>query len=205
MGWLWCRPMVGATGCGRTAGKARVVIATLDGDNITRGDFTEVLRKMTDEDRPFIQNKTDFLNALNSYIDDRVKSSLAKELHNKKKISVSRRISSVAYFESFPEFRVIYEGRDTGESLIETMGVSEGELVALRAEIEFGIDDVEEKLLREKALQYVVDAAVRDGSLESLDEEFQRAFALTGTGLKRLELTEFRATLIPVTRPGDCR
>lgn len=197
--------LVVVTGCGMIADKDRIVIATLDGNNITRGDFAEILRKMTDEDRPFIQNKADFLDALNDYIDDRIKSSLSEKLQKERKISISREVSSAVYFESFPEYRQIYEGRGAGESLVETMGVSEGELVALRAEIEFGIDDVENKLLREEALRYTVDEAVREGSLEILDEEFQRAFEASGTGLKRLEMIEFQAILIPEKQPEALR
>lgn len=201
-GLLLVASLVGTTGCGMIADKDRIVIATLDGNNITRGDFTEILRKMTDEDRPFIQNKSDFLNALNDYIDDRIKSGLSRKLQKERKISISRDVSSAAYFKSFPEHRPIYERRGAGESLVETMGVSEGELVALRAEIEFGIDDVEKKMLREEAIQYVVDEAVREGSLEILDEEFQRAFEATGAEVRRLEMIEFQAILIPEKQPG---
>ena len=194
-----------ATGCGMIADKDRIIIATLDGNNITRGDFAKILRDMTDEDRPLIQNKNDFLNALNDYIDDEVKAGLATKLHAEKKISVPREVSRAAYFEAFPDYRTIYEARNSNESLAEDLGITEGDLVAVRAEIEFGIDDIEEKLLREEAVRYTVNAAVREGSLTINDEEFQREFESVGTDIRRLETIEFQAILIPEMQPEALR
>ena len=194
-----------ATGCGMIADKDRIVIATLDGNNVTRGDFAAILRNMTDEDRPLIQNKNDFRHALNDYLDGEVKSGLAKKLRAEKKISVPREVSREAYFKAFPEYRTIYETRDSNESLVEDLGITEGDLVAVRAEIEFGIDDIEEKLLREEAVRYVVNEAVRDGTLVISDEEFQREFKLVGADIKRLETIEFQAILIPETQPEALR
>ena len=205
LGLVLIASAVFATGCGMIADKDRIVIATLDGDNITRGDFAKILRDMTDEDRPLIQNKSDFLNALNAHIDNQIKSGLAKELLKKRKISVPREVSRKAYFEAFPEYRTIYEMRDSSESLVEDLEITEGDLVAVRAEIEFGIDDIEEKLLREEAVRYTVNAAVREGGLAISDEEFQREFESVGADIKRLERVEFQAILIPETQPEALR
>ena len=182
-------------GCGLIADKDRIIIATLDGENITRGDLAEALRKMSDEDRPLVQNKADLFRALNKYIDDKIKSGLAERLVDEEKISAPRGAVEQTYFEAHPDQRHYYVLRNPSPEQLALIELSAGDLVAVQAEIGFGMDEVEERLLREEAFEYVVQERLRDGSLQITEEEYRAEFEARESTLKNFETIEIDAIL----------
>ena len=189
--------LVASSGCGYIADKDRIVVATLNGEPIRRGDLAEVIRKMPDEVRPLIQNKGDLLRTLNKYIDDQIKAELSKELKAEGKIQVDRNLARDRYFEKHPEFRSVYQIRDPA-----AIQMTEGDIAALKAEIEFGVDEEEEILLREEALHYKIQEAVQAGAVSVTEEEFKGAYTMLKGALVKPEFVEFIAIQFPVAAPG---
>lgn len=163
-------------GCGNLTDKDLIVVAELNGEPIRRGDLRKLIRDMDDEERPIIHNRGDLLRVLNRYVDETLLDDVANELHAEGKIDVPREQATAIYFARNPEDRVIYEIEDAQELQSEEFDVSAGQLAAFKAEIDFKIDDVEQELLRESALQYLAQDALRTGRMTITDEEFQQEY-----------------------------
>lgn len=188
--------MVLAAGCGYIADKDRIVVAELDGEPITRGDLEEVIREMPDEERPLIQNKGDLLRTLNKYIDDQIKAELAKELADEDKISASRDVARAAYFEKHPEFRAAYQIQDPTQ-----LDMTQGDVAAVKAEVEFGIDEEVERLLRDEAVEYMMQQAVQNRAVQITPEEVRREYERRKHQLIKWEFAEFIAIRFPADAP----
>lgn len=180
------------------ADKDSIVVATLNGEPITRGDLADVIRKMPDDVRPLIQNKGDLLRTLNKYIDDEIKTELAKQLKAEGKIQGNRNLARQNYFKKRPELLSVYQIHDPTA----IPGMTEGDVVAVKAEIEFGVDDEEEILLREEALDYKVEEAAQARIVSVSEEEFNREFNMLKGALFKPEFVEFKAIQFPITAPG---
>lgn len=149
------------------ADKDLIVVATLNGEDITRGTLTKALRDLPDVDRPLIQNKGDLIRALNAYIDGEIKQSYAKVLETEGKITRQRQAATAQYFRKNPDQLKMGEVAHN---------FSEGQQNAMMADIEYGIDAEEELILREQALIYIITEAVKNGTLAVSDEEFRQEF-----------------------------
>lgn len=179
-------------GCGRIADPDRRVVAEIEGKEIRRSDLKKIIREMSDEERPLIQSQDDLLNTLNEYINDRIRGDLAKQLRLDKKISVPREQARALYFAKHPEYVNVDQMTDPS-----TMGIGQSELVALQAEMEFGIDDELEVLYREAALQYQIKEYVESGSATIGDEEFQSLYERHKDKLFTLEYIDFIGIRFP--------
>lgn len=185
-----------APGCGFIADKDRIVVAKMDGKDITRGELMKIIRDMPDEERPLIQNKGDLLRALNNHIDDRIKAELAATLHAESKIEVSRDVARAAYFQAHPEFASAYLVQDPSQ-----LGMTQADIEAVKASVEFGIDDEEEKLLREEAVAFKMMEAVDTKALTITVEDIRREYELRKPFLIQYEYIEFIAMVFPLELP----
>lgn len=185
------------SGCGFIADKDRIVVATLDGEPIRRGDLATVIREMPDEVRPLIQTKGDLLRTLNKYIDDQIKAALVKELRGGGKIQADREVARRAYFEKHPEYRSVYQIVEPS-----ALQMTTGDMAAIKAEIEFGIDDEEVLLLREEALLYKAREAFDSGAVSLSDQEISSGYQGLKDLLNRPEYVEFDAIQFPTLAPG---
>lgn len=176
------------TGCARIADTDFIVIAEQDGKPIYRRDLSKHLREMDDDERPIVSSKGDLLRVLNSYIDNRIKWDLAKKLEEEGKIQRHRAQAEAIYFSKYPEDRRIGMIVDP-----EKAGFSQVEYNALKAKVEFGVDEEEERLLREQALVYAAREAAQNGTLTITEEEFQDEYEFLEGQLMRNEYIEFTA------------
>lgn len=183
-------------GCGWIADKDRIVVARIGEDTITRGDIDRILRNMPDDERPIIQNKWDLQRMLNRYLDDRLKDQIAEELVAENKISVSRDAARANYLADNPENARVYDIQDPAQ-----LGMTPQDIAAFKAEIEFGIDDVEKEMRREAAMQYLLREGVESGTLFVTPEEFEEEFALRERELINLEAIDFIAIRFPIEIP----
>jgi len=179
------------------ADKDLIVVATLNGEDITRGKLTKVLRDLPDVDRPLIQNKGDLIRALNAYIDGEIKQSYAKILEAEGKIKRQRPPATAQYFQKYP---------DQMEMANVIQNFSLGERNALLAEIEYGIDAEEDLILREQALVFIIRQAIQEGTLSASDEEFQREYEretlLNPSAYQHFEYVVFDAIRFNQDSPG---
>lgn len=165
-------------GCGNLTDKDRIRIATLDGKSITRGDLRKLIRDMDDDKRPVIRNRADLLLVLNKYIDETILDGAAFELRTARAIEVPRARAMSVYFARNPSDRVTYEVQGADQLKKEDFDVSDGQLAAIKADIEFKIDDVEQELLRDAALAHLIQGALKEGTLTITEEEFQQEYDL---------------------------
>ncbi len=183
-------------GCGFIAEKDRIVVARLDGKNITRGNLDKYIHDLPDEERPLIQSKADLLDTLNTWINDQVKAKLADQLHKEGKINVSRDIAREMYFQKHPEFRMAAQIKDPTQ-----LEMTQGDLTAIQSEIEFGTDDEVERLMREEALKYKVYEAIQNKSIQITPEDVQREYERRKNELIQYEYIEFIALQFPLGMP----
>jgi len=179
------------------ADKDLIVVATLDGEDITRGKLTKVLRDLPDVDRPLIQNKGDLIRALNAYIDGEIKQSYAKVLETEGKIARQRQAATAQYFRKYPDQLKM---REVAHNF------SEGEQNAMIADIDYGIDAEEDLILREQALLFIIREAIQNGTLAISDEEFQQEYKretlLNPSAYQHFEYVVFDAMRFNQDSPG---
>jgi len=187
----------GFGGCGYIADKDRIEIAVMEGESITRGDLNKLIREMPDEERPIIQTRGDLVRALNRHINDRIKAELAKELAAQEKIDVPREVARESYFEKHPEYRAAFAIQDPTQ-----LDMTEGDIRAMRAEVEFGIDEEVERLLREQALLYKMREAMQTRSVRVTADELEREYQMRKDRLVRHESVEFIALQLPASMPN---
>lgn len=178
-------------GCGNITDKDRIVIGEIDGETIRRGDLRKLIRDMDDDKRPVIHNRADLLRVLNEYIDNIILDQAAAELRAEDKITVPREKAMERHFNRFPEDRIIYQVESAEELQRQDFDVSEGQLAAFQADIDFKIDDVEQELYREAALDYLIQDALRIGRLTITEEEFKQEYEAFKDQLKSLERVGF--------------
>lgn len=171
------------TGCGYITDKDRIVIAKLKGENITRGDLDRVIRQLPNDEKPRIETKRDLIRELEKHLDDRIKSTLAKELKAAGKIHVPREIAEQIFLARNPEWRVeISNPEDFGSGL---------NVRAMAEERESQIDKTQDELLEEAAVQYRIREALQLGTLTATKEELEEEYRLRQDELKTLETVTF--------------
>jgi hypothetical protein len=182
-------------GCGRIADPNRKVIAEFSGEKMRRSDLKKIIREMSDEERPLIQSRDDLIDTLNRHINESIKAEVAKGLRLEKKITVHRDQARAIYFAQNPEFVNVASVVDPS-----VMDLSEIELVALQAEMEFGIDDVEEILYREAGFQYRIQEYIESGGATIDPVEFAAEYELLKKSLVTFELIDFIGIRFPNAR-----
>ena len=183
--------------CGQIADKDRWVVAEMDGEPIRRGDLMELIRNMSDEERPLIQNRGDLERTLNKWIDDQIKGELAKTLKSEGVISVDREVARAAYFVKHPEYMSVDLIQDP-----EALEMTRGDIAAVKAEIEFSVDEEEERLLREEALLYKMMEAARTKAITITPEQLQREYKMLEHRLIKFEYVDCIAIQFPLNAQG---
>lgn len=183
--------VVSVGGCGNLTDKDLIVIAEVEGEPIRRGDLRRLIRDMDDDERPIIYNRADLLRVLNQHIDNLILDDAAYELRSEGKIEVPREQARAVYFRKNPDDRVIYEVQTAEELQQADLDVSEGQLAAFKADIDFQVDDVEEELYRQAALNYLIQEAVDSGRLTITDQEYQQEYEIYKNRLRTLERVGF--------------
>lgn len=185
-------------GCGLIADQDRIIVAMLDGKPIRYGQLVQAIRELPDDERPLIQNKGDLLRALNKYIDDEIKKQLASELRAQNKIRPQRDLARQVYLRKNPDNAIVYQVVDPA-----VLEITQAEFDALKVAVEFGIDREEENLLREQALVYAAQDALRFGALTISEEEYQQEYDVRKNELLNRERIEFKAIVFPQGAVGE--
>ncbi|MCI0479352.1 hypothetical protein L0Y59_02300, partial [Candidatus Uhrbacteria bacterium] len=188
---------VALVACGFVADKDLIVVGKMDGEEITRGDLKKLIRDMPDDERPLIQNKSDLLRTLNGHINDRIKAELAAELSSEGKITASRDVARASYLQKHPEFASAYLVQDPTQ-----LGMTQADVEAVKASVEFGIDDEVERILREEALAYKMVEAMQNGTVTMTREEVQAEYERRKETLVKPEFIDFIGMLFPVAAPN---
>ena len=183
-------------GCGEIVDPDNIVVAELDGDPIRQGDLYKHLRRLPEADRPLIQTQADILKALNDYINQQVLQDHADQLSAANLIHVPREAAKAAYFQKSPEFARIYDIPDA-----RLVDLSPADLEAVRAQVDFAIDDEQARLLREAALHYLAQQAVASGELTLSERDFETAYQQREKEMTRLEQIEFIGIRFPTSQP----
>lgn len=184
---------INGVGCGAIADPDRRIIATFDGENIRRGDLRDVIRDMSDEERPLIQSREVLLETLNNHLNQRVLIAEARELRIDRLITVDREQARQIYFAKHPEF--INVERMTDPSV---MGITQNDLIALQAELEFGIDDEEELLYQAAAFEYRLQEYITTANPKIEEYQFQDAYNEQKDSLFTFELVDFIGIRFPL-------
>lgn len=174
--------------CGMMVDTDRIVVARMDGEPIRRGDLNRIIRAMTDEERPIIQNRGDLLRTLNRHIDGLIKGELGRRLREEGKIQIPREQAEAVYFERHPEYRSIRAMKDP-----ESLGYSPKEFEAFKQQVEYEIDDIESSLYADASILYAAAEAFQSGTLVVGDEEYQAEYNLRKEGIISLERISFSA------------
>jgi hypothetical protein len=200
-----------AAGCGAIADKERIVIATLDGAPITRGDLFEVIRNMDDAARPNIRNRGDLLRVLNAYIDRQVKKPLGKELDEKLPEEQKEQLMAQAREQVFLEnedknYRQVYameppaDGKAT--PAMESYNITVNGLLNMKALI----DDMAEVRYEINLGDYAVDLraveAFRAGEIAATPDELRNEYTFRKEEFQTFEWMEFQAIRFPASDDG---
>lgn len=196
--------LVAIAGCGRIVDPDNIVVAELDGEPVRQRDLFNYLRRLSEVDRPLIQTREDAVDALNAMINAEILDEHAEALKELGQIQVPRELAKEAYFQKYPEFRDVYEIPDA--RLIDR---DERDLEAIRAQVEFGIDDEEARLYREAALTKLAQDAYAAGRIDVTDEELRAEYTSRREALRhdqpsilrRNERIEFIGIRFPETMP----
>lgn len=183
-------------GCFMIADPNRKVVATFEGEPIRREDLKQVIREMPDDERPLIQSREVLLDTLNDYLNTRIKAAEARILRIDDKLEVDREQARQIYMAKHPEYRTIENATDpTG------IGISKSDLIALQADMEFGIDEEMQKLYQEAALEYRTQEYIEAERPKITDEEFEAEYERSKESLKTFEVIDFIGIRFPVA-PG---
>ncbi len=212
--WLPAVLFMGMTlqfsGCGEIANKDRIVIAELDGEQITRGDLFRVIREMDDAERPHIRSQRDFLRVLNQYIDKQIKEPLGYELSEAGIISLPREMAREEFFrqsgDEAQQHRMIWELElpEGGEStpLMQVYNLTPATVRAAKEMIEMETDRIMDRLLGDQAVMHLAYTAFSEGRLELDQEALEREYRFQSDNLMRYERLVFRAIRFPAQAPG---
>lgn len=183
--------------CGLIADKNLIVVAELDGQSITRGELKGALRAMPDDERPNISNRGALERYLREYIDGRIRESLALDLSAEGKIDVPIEVAQQQYFSDHPDQAMLPTLTDPTP-----LGVTQQQLDALKADVDYEIGVLRDKMLREKAVQYYAGQAVAEGLITISEEELQREYEVQKESFRSLEYIDFIALRFPTNLPN---
>jgi len=183
-----------SVGCGLIADPSRMKIAKIGDRIITRGDFANVLRTMPEDERPLIETKGDFVQAVKAYLDEQVKTELAAVLEGAGKLDVPRKEAEAMLRAARPELFGDAAAR-ISEAVSEDLG--EDMVLAMEAEREALIDLWHLKLLGNRALAQRMRDSVENSRVSISDEEFESEYKLRKYELKVFERIQFMALRFP--------
>lgn len=192
---LWATLVCSCLGCGFIADKDLIKIAKFQGQYVTRGDLFRVLRNTPPEERPLIQTKGDLLRMLEGHIHDKIKTSIAAALSAENKIAVSRETAARVFDFQNPDFVVDIPNP-------EEYNLTQGDIDIMREEREIRIDRIQQKLLGEEAMRYLIEQGVKAGTLAVTQEETEAEYRLRKQELMKPEIVTFRGIGFPKALPN---
>lgn len=181
------------SGCGLVTDKDRIRIAKIGDEYITRGDLKKVIRGMPSDERPEIRTKGDVRNALEQYLDRRVKEGAAEQLAEEGKIHVPRERAEAIFRAKHPELYVKIENP-------EDYALTQTDLDAWKEEREIGIDRQQRRLLAEEAVYYLIQEALRDGLLTISEDEYRKEYEIRRGSLVHYEYIKVRGVYFPAAQ-----
>ncbi len=206
-GWVLLAGMIGmlGAGCGQIADPDNIKIAKVDDTYITRGDLFRLLNDMDDADRPKINNRADLLRVLNQHIDAKIKVPLGQQLAQEGKIQLSRDAAREQYFKECgddqEQMRAIWgmEPPAGGEitPLMKVYNLTPQGIISMKNIIEQKTDKIMERLLGDKAVEFVALTDLQSGKLSLDAEELEREYKLRKSTLKKYEWLRFQAVRYP--------
>lgn len=207
---LFVATVIGASGCGLIADQGRIVVATLDGKNITRDTLDNLIYDMPDDERPHIRSRQDYLRVLNQYIDKQIKIPLGQELADKGEIKIDREAAREQFFKSSGDKEEQYrhmwaipvpkEGEE--EALMKEYNITARDIQAIKDIIEQGTDQIVEKLQGEEAVNYLAAKDFKDKKLILDEEQLKTEYELTKENFKTLETLTILGIQFPTAMPG---
>jgi hypothetical protein len=272
---ILCAALLSMPGCNRLGDPNTIVVAEVDGEEITRGDLFTMLNDMSDTERPQIRTKRDFLRFLNGHIDERLKIETGVELAEQgigfiSKDQVFPTIlmsqpedrkpmlqavweagkSSDGQVPAMPQFelseeqaRQVYNGlrasvdaiynqqvqgaleqffQRVGEDreevfrfawtaeipegdqmtpLMEVYDITPDSLREMKAMIQEELDQDMRRIQGERALAYLANQAVQEGTITIDPEALQREYEIQKENLMKSEQVEFQAIRFPDSDP----
>lgn len=202
--------MLGATGCGLIADRGRVVVATLDGKNITRDTLDDLIYDMPDDERPHIRTREDYLRVLTQYIDKQIKIPLGQDLAAKGEIKIDREAAREQFFKSSGDKEDQYRhmwaipvpkpGEE--EALMKEYNITARDIQAIKDIIEQGTDQIVEKLQGEEAVNYLAVKDFKDKKIVLDEEQLKTEYELTKENFKTLESLTILGLQFPTAMPG---
>lgn len=195
-------------GCGRIADPDRIRIAKVDNAYITRGNLFRLINDMDDVDRPKIRSRGDLLRVLNQYIDAKIKVPLGQQLAGEGKISVPRETAREQFFresgDDEEQYRAIWNMQPpaSGEitPLMQVYNLTPEGMKAMKAMIEQKTDKVLDRMLADKAVEYLAVQGLKSGELKLDDKDMEREYKLRKDTLKKFEWMRFAAIRFPAAQ-----
>lgn len=206
---LCCLALATTAGCGRIADTDQIQVASLDGKAITRADLFRIIRNMRDDERPVIRNRGDLLRVLSQHIDEQVTLPLGRQLAREGKISVPREEALERYFATLgdqaEQQRALWnmEIPASGETtpLMQVYELTPEHLRAQKDFIDQEVDILIDKILGERAVQYLAVEALQKQEIALSEERLAQEYSLNPEAFQRLEQMVFRAIRIPAEEP----
>jgi hypothetical protein len=192
-------------GCGQIIDKDRIRVAKMDEEYITRGDLYELIRNMSDDERPAIRSRGDYLRVLNQYIDRKIKRPLGKKLHEEEKIDVPRAVAREAFFAKKGEegeyLRSVYamEIPEGGQQtpLMKTYNLTAAGMRAMKEAIEDETDRMLRDMLGDEAVSWLALQDFKEGKITIEPERIEREYRLRSDQFRRYESIRFIAFRYP--------
>ncbi len=186
--------LVALAGCGLVTEKDLIKVAKIGDRYITRGDLSQYLRLLPDDQRPKISTRGDLGHALRMMVDARLKEDLAIQLEKEGKIHVSLEAAAERFYQRYPELRVqIGNPQD--------FNLTEDQLKAIEAEKQAGIDRMQRLMLADAAISYLAREGLQDGQFVPTKEEFEQAYEFRKGELRTFERVAFVGLGFPASSP----
>lgn len=199
--------------CGVMIDKNRIVVASIAGENFTRGDLFAMLRRMGDTDRPRIRNKADLIRVINNHIDDQVRLKLAEDFaansaqlgEMAQRIYVPISVATARYInESGDEMKQVQmiltaplpaAGEET--ELMRTYGMDHRQWRARRDFYESRIESLRDKMQGDALISYHAAEDFKAGKLKLDPAALEREYSVRKSTLHRFESLAFFAIEFP--------
>jgi len=202
----------GAMGCGLLADTDRIVVAEMDGKNITRGKLFNIIYDMPDDERPRIQSRQDYLRVLNDYIDREIKIPLGQQLADEGKIEIPRDLAREMYFQSIGDEQEQQTQRHMwtipvpkpGEEsdLMRVYDLTPEAIQFKKDVIDQGTDKFMEKMLGDQAVAFLAMEAYQAGELKLDDEILRLEYEMAKDNYQTLEQLTILGLQFPADKAG---
>ncbi len=181
--------------CGIITDKDRIHVAKVGGEYFTRGDLNDAIRDFPAEEKPIIRTKGDLRVVLGEIIDNHIKQGQAEALKEQGKINVDRREAEVQYVLRYPEkFQEFMQLRNV---------LAEDQIKSYEEDRELAIDREEEKIYGDRALLYLINEAVQNGTLTVTDEQYEEQYELRKGQMYTFEQIAIQGVYLPLDAHED--